>query len=244
MNLKLIVYLFLIPTIYVHAQYIKKVGGNLNSLDQSDLNDTLRKKESSTTDYIGVYQKYISGIRGQECPMYPSCSNFGIKTFSETNFALAFVLTSDRLLRCGHDRNNYSLTLRSNGFKLLDYPAYDNAPDELYYTYNSYSFAYSDSVKDDSAFFFVKKLINNSYYQEALLEIMRSELQSSFNIELFINKMICLKAIGEYEKALFEYATKCPIEHKEDPELLFQIALIEYKLKNFDLSIIKDSTAL
>lgn len=30
------------------------------------------------SDYIHVYQKYISPIRGSHCQMYPSCSNFGL----------------------------------------------------------------------------------------------------------------------------------------------------------------------
>lgn len=225
--------------------FTENVDGNTIVTKQTFFNDSMKKKESATTDYIGLYQRYISGIRGQECPMYPSCSNYGLKTFSETNFASAFILTSDRLLRCGHDHNNYPLTLRQNGFKFLDYPAYDRPPNELYYTHNSYFFAYSDTIKDDSTFLFIKKLINNGFYQEALLEIMRVEFQTnSFSSELFINKIICLKAIGEYEKALFEFETKCPVAQKENPELLFQIALIQYKLQNIEQSLYYDSLSL
>lgn len=170
--------------------------------------------------------------------MYPSCSNFGLKAFTETNFASAFILTSDRLLRCGHDRDNYAFTLRKTGFKLLDYPAYDPAPKELYYQRNTYYFAYSDSIRDDSTQLFIKKLINNQYYREALLEIMRIEFQSViFNIELFINKIICFHALGEYEKALFEYETKCPPPYKSNAELAYQIALIQYELQNYKEAI-------
>jgi putative component of membrane protein insertase Oxa1/YidC/SpoIIIJ protein YidD len=212
---------------------------------QTFFNDTIKKKESAAKDYIGFYQTYISGIRGQECPMYPSCSNYGMKTFGETNFASAFVMTSDRLLRCGHEHNNYSLTLRNNGFKSLDYPAYDKPPLELYYSRNSYYYAFSDTVKDDSTILFIKKLINNQYYQEALLEIMRSEFQlKTFSIDLFINKVICLKAIGDYEKALFEYDNKCPAEFKSNTELAFQVALIQYKLQNYDNALQSNSVAL
>lgn len=225
--------------------FTEQVDGKSIATGQSYFNDTIKKKESAANDYIGFYQTYISGIRGQECPMYPSCSNYGLKTFSETNFASAFVMTSDRLLRCGHDLNNYSLTLRKNGFKSLNYPAYDKPPVELYYSRNSYYFAYSDTTRDDSTFLFIKKLINNQYYQEALLEIMRIEFQlNTFNIELFINKVICLKAVGEYEKALFEYENKCPKEYKPNTELAYQIALIQYKLQNYDQALQSNSIAL
>ena len=64
---------------------------------------------------------------------------------------------------------------------------------------------------------------------------MRAEFNSkTFDINLFINKIICLKAIGEYEKALFEYEDKCPKEYKSNNELLLQVALIHHKLENFE----------
>lgn len=224
--------------------YTEKIDGNIIVTNKTYFNDSIKKNTSAATDYIGIYQKYISGIRGQECPMYPSCSNYGIKTFSETGFASAFIQTSDRLLRCGHDHDNYSLTLRKNGFKYIDYPAYDNPPSELLYKRNSYYYAYSDTLYESSAFEFIKLLINNQFYQEALLEIMRIEFQKkSFSINLYINKIICLKAIGEYEKALFDYENKCPNEHKTNTELLFQIALIQYKLHNFDQALQKNLLA-
>ncbi len=215
-----------------------RVDGMLLPQSHTYFNESIKKKESAANDYIGLYQAYLSGIRGQECPMYPSCSNYGLKTFSEKNFALGFIMTSDRLLRCGHDHKNYSLTLGKNGFKSLDYPSYDSPPLELYYIRNSYSFAYSDSLKDTCGFVLIKKLINNQYYQEALLEIMRLELLiDKFNIELFINKVICLKALEEYEKALFEYDNRCPNDYKTNPQLLYEIATINYKIQNYDKAL-------
>ena len=232
-------------TFCVAQNFIEENDKVIMSVEPTQLVNSVNKKESAANDYIGFYQKYISGIRGQECPMYPSCSNYGLKTFTESNFVSAFVLTSDRLLRCGHDHDNYSLTLRENGFKSLDYPAYDKAPIELYYSRNSYHFAYSDTVIDESSFAFIKRLINNQYYQEALLEIMRIEFElKKFNLELFVNKIICLKALEEYEKALFEYETKCPNEYKSNSELAFQIALIQFKLQNFDQSLSATSVAM
>ncbi len=219
----------------------ESVDGELIKSKQLFLANNVKHNQTSTNDYISIYQKYISGIRGQQCPMYPSCSNFGLKTFSERKFAEAFVLTSDRLLRCGHEPNNYDLSLRPNGFKFIDYPAYQNAPNEIYYTKNAYYFSYSDKIKDDSTLTFVKKLINNHYYREALLEIMRVEYRYPlFNIDLFTNKIICFKALGEYENALFDYETKCPNEYKNYSELVFQIAVIQFKLNNYTQALQKN----
>lgn len=46
-----------------HIDYFSDLNNELS------LNDTLVKKESSVNDYINFYQKYISNIRGHECPM-------------------------------------------------------------------------------------------------------------------------------------------------------------------------------
>ncbi|MDQ1089988.1 membrane protein insertion efficiency factor YidD [Siphonobacter sp. SORGH_AS_1065] len=195
-------------------------------------------KKSAVSDYIGVYQTYISGIRGHQCPMYPSCSNYGLKVFRETSFVNAFLLTSDRLLRCGHDQNYYALTLSNSGFKYIDYPDYDPVPENLYYTKNGYSFAFTNLTAPDSTLKLVKKLINNAYYHEALLEIHRIENQyNTPSYELIINKIICLKATNDYEKAIFEYETKVPESLKKEPELVYQIALIQDKLHNNEQAI-------
>lgn len=232
-------YSFCIGQAKIQTQSIENPIGEKTSPNQS-----LLQKENAASDYIRIYQKYISGIRGQECPMYPSCSYYGLKVFSETSFVKAFALTSDRLLRCGHDHRKYSLTLRPNGFKYLDYPSYDPPPLDLFYKRNSYVFAYSDTIKDESSYSFIKKLMNNQYHQEALLEIMRKEFsQKAFDIELFVNKIICLQAMGEYEKALFEFETKCPNNYRNHPQLLFHISLIHYKLQNFDQALSNNAIA-
>lgn len=241
-----ILFIFIINYISVIGRDNVCAKGNvLNFAEDHLTNDSVKKKETAVSDYIGFYQKYISGIRGHECPMYPSCSNFGLKSFKESNFAKAFLLTSDRLLRCGHDHGYYHLTLQNNGFKFIDFPAYQTPPLDVYYSRNQYCYAYSDTIKNDSTIQFIKVLINKGHYSEALLEISRFEFYKGvFDLELFINKIICLKALGEHEKALLEFEMYCPETYKKDPELLYQIALINYKLGNIDRSLYFDSLAL
>lgn len=212
--------------------FIYASDGQKISTEQSFFNEK-RTKESSVTDYISIYQQHISAIRGHQCPMYPSCSNYGIKVFQETSFVNAFLLTSDRLLRCGHDRDHYGLTLSKTGFKYIDYPAYDTIPRNLEYSANRYFYAYTSLNQPDSSLRLIRNLLNNEYYQEALLEIIRLE-NSTKNVgnELFINKIICLNALGHYEKAIFEYETKASASLKKDPELIYQIALVQDKLSN------------
>jgi len=201
--------------------------------------------EKSSSDYIGFYQKYISEVRGQQCPMYPSCSNYALSAFKETNFVKALILSSDRLVRCGHDLNDsYALTMQPTGLKYLDYPADNNSPKSLIYASTRYYYAYSNPIHSDSSITFIKSLINNGYYQQALLEIKRTEFTKPFSAEVFINELVCLRATGEYEKAIFEYETKCPSNCKNDSEILFQLAAINYKLYNYDKALGLVQTAL
>jgi putative component of membrane protein insertase Oxa1/YidC/SpoIIIJ protein YidD len=191
--------------------------------------------ESSCSDYIGFYQKFISGIRGQECPMYPSCSNFALTAFKEKNFAEAFILTSDRLMRCGHDLSNYDLTSQPSGYKYLDVPGANSSPKNLRLVNQQSYYAYADTVRNlNTALEFIKSLINNSYYEQAILEIKRTEFNYPFNKEVFTNELICLKALNEYEKAIYAYETQCPTVFKNDPEIVYQLATVYYKLDNID----------
>lgn len=190
--------------------------------------------ETSSKDYISFYQKFISGIRGQDCPMYPSCSNFALNAFQEKSFTTAFVLTSDRLMRCGHDVKDYDLTSIPAGIKYLDFPGSNNSPKSLRFYSEQPYYAYADTVSDaDSALIFIKSLINNNYYTQALLEIKRYEFTRPFNKEVFTNELVCLKALNEYEKAIYAYETKCPERYKANPEILYQLATIYYKVDNY-----------
>lgn len=209
---------------------------NFKSFDSVNYDSSVSKGEA-TNDYIKFYQNYISDIRGHECPMYPSCSNFGIKTFTDKGFFSAMALTSDRLMRCGHDHNLYSLTLRNSGFKFIDYPYYQFPGKDLFYSKNNYYFAYFDNNVVDSNSLFIQNLINNQYFKEALLEILKLEFKNkNISLEVFINKIICLKSLQEYEKAIFEFDNNCPAEYKNNSELLYQLAIIQYKLLNFSES--------
>jgi tetratricopeptide (TPR) repeat protein len=167
--------------------------------------------------------------------MYPSCSNFALTAFKENGFAEAFILTSDRLIRCGHDVADYDLTDRPTGFKYLDIPGADPSPKSLRFVSRQPYFAYADTIRDiNTSLAFIKSLINNGYYEQAILEIKRVEFNQPFNKEVFVNELICLKALNEYEKAIYAYETQCPPLYKSDPEILYQLATVYYNLNNID----------
>ena len=207
---------------------------------QNDISILKNNKPKASEDYIGFYQNYISGIRGQSCPMYPSCSRYGIESFRNNNFFNAFLSTSDRLIRCGHDYENYSFTLSNDGIKILDIP--ENSTkykfSDLVYKRERNIFAYGDNFSDDSNLKFIKKLINEGYKREALLEINRIEIfDGGLTKELFLNKILILHALVDYEKAIYEFEKSKDLNFLEDPEILLQIALSYDKLENFKTAL-------
>jgi putative membrane protein insertion efficiency factor len=204
--------------------------------------------ESAANDYISFYQKYISGIRGQACPMQPSCSNYALQAIKDRSIVSGMIMSTDRLIRCGHDHKYYESVPVGLTYKLHDEPIHNNSirsDFDFNYSNNGNRFAYSDTLNDDSTLIYIKKLINNGYHSEALQAILYHEFSiSDFNLELFINKIICLSTAGEFEKAIFDYEVRCSEEFKKNSDLAFQIALIHYKLGNYDKALFTNNISI
>lgn len=204
-------------------------------------NNTIPKIEttSASKDYISIYQKFLSDIRGNSCPMFPSCSNYGEEVFEKFNGFKAFSMTSDRLMRCGHERNQYHLTLSSGEFKLLDLPTNADSSKNLIYRGNKKTYNYGDYAKDPPIKRFIKNLINNQAFHEALLEIRRLEFFDADKIdkEIFINKLIAFEGLGQLENGVFEYENTKNYIFKNDVDVISQVASMYYKLYNFEKAL-------
>ena len=60
---------------------------------------------------IDIYQgplNHLSAVRHGQCPMYPSCSQFGRQAIAKHGAVAGWVMAMDRLMRCG--RSELSLT--------------------------------------------------------------------------------------------------------------------------------------
>jgi len=64
---------------------------------------------------IGLYQKIISRADGDRCPMYPSCSHYAKAAFAQKGLLIGWILTCDRLLRCGRDETRLAPRITQNG---------------------------------------------------------------------------------------------------------------------------------
>lgn len=80
--------------------------------------ETSRAIQSSPSDntkpsqlMLRGYQLFIGPTKGNPCPMSPSCSNYSLLAFRRLPGPKAFLMTVDRLNRCGHDLRQYPLTV-------------------------------------------------------------------------------------------------------------------------------------
>jgi len=64
---------------------------------------------------VKFYRKYMSGGDGDRCPMYPSCSRYCVETFKKHGALKGWIMTCDRLLRCGRDELRLSAPIFING---------------------------------------------------------------------------------------------------------------------------------
>lgn len=192
------------------------------------------KSSENFISYIGIYQKFLSPIIGGNCPMYPSCSNFGLQAFTTFQPFTAFALTTDRLMRCNHDLKFYKkITWNDERFR-FDSCQFLTTDNRLI---KNQLFAYSDTTANPDLSF-IKYLINEGLFINAITEIekliyYKKEIN---NRELYVNYLICLQNINKTNKAILEYEYFQPIL-KNDPVILSQIGELNSSISNYNIAI-------
>jgi putative membrane protein insertion efficiency factor len=77
-----------------------------HDLDPSEIGPN---SESSLLFFpISFYQKIVSPAVGNRCRMSPSCSAYSREAFQTHGFFLGWIMTCDRLMRCGRDETHLS----------------------------------------------------------------------------------------------------------------------------------------
>lgn len=69
---------------------------------------------------LRLYQTAIGPIKGQHCPMEPSCSQYSLEAIQRYGLFLGLLMTADRLHRCGHDVSRYSVVDTDAGARYAD----------------------------------------------------------------------------------------------------------------------------
>lgn len=71
--------------------------------------------------YQGVIEFYrgplnhLRGVRRGECPMYPSCSEYSRQAISRFGFTKGWVMSMDRMMRCGRSETRLAQKIWVNG---------------------------------------------------------------------------------------------------------------------------------
>ncbi|MFP4039397.1 MAG: membrane protein insertion efficiency factor YidD [Desulfosudaceae bacterium] len=60
-------------------------------------------EDSPARALLNFYRQWLSSADGDRCPMYPTCSRYSQEAFQEHGLLKGWIMTCDRLLRCGRD---------------------------------------------------------------------------------------------------------------------------------------------
>lgn len=68
----------------------------------------------------------LSGVRGSQCPMFPSCSEYMRQAIEKHGTAKGWMMGTERLMRCGHEDLRHVKTVQINGFNKIYDPLAHN----------------------------------------------------------------------------------------------------------------------
>lgn len=58
---------------------------------------------------------HLSAVKRGECPMHPSCSEYSVQSLQKHGFLIGWIMTCDRLMRCGNDELRLSPSIHAKG---------------------------------------------------------------------------------------------------------------------------------
>ncbi len=128
--------------LFLTAPHVRAVG-NADGPDLKNVHASARKGvmpfyRPFAKSAIYAYQRLISPTKGSSCPMHPHCSLYGQIAFSKYDPIRAFMMTADRLHRCGHDLSKYRITIFDNSLRFDDPVQWTvNEREALAYDYGS-----------------------------------------------------------------------------------------------------------
>ena len=78
------------------------LGGAAHAQEKKGVSDG-NLLENTLTYPIRFYKIHASGADGARCPMTPSCSTYALNAFHKHGAVMGWIMTCDRLMRCGRD---------------------------------------------------------------------------------------------------------------------------------------------
>ena len=75
---------------------------------------------------LDIIRSVITRADSDRCPMWPSCSTYAHQAFQRHGALMGWIMTCDRLMRCGRDEVRLAPKLRKNGRVLIYDPVQNN----------------------------------------------------------------------------------------------------------------------
>ena len=92
----------------------------VNTVDPVNTDKACKKIANTVCYPVVFYKKHLSCVDGNRCPMYPSCSSYCLKAFSKHGLLMGWIMTCDRLMRCGGNELKLSSPIIIKGEKLCN----------------------------------------------------------------------------------------------------------------------------
>lgn len=117
--------IILIGTIVFFLAVVMTVQAS-DSVIPSPVEEGEKGKTNLSLSPVRFYQKFISPVLGGQCPMYPSCSKYCIDAVKKHGPLVGWVMTCDRLMRCGRDEVKRAPVIRTQNGKFSYDPVSEN----------------------------------------------------------------------------------------------------------------------
>lgn len=73
----------------------------LNAAEEGSM--ALSEENHGAVRLLAPFYKIFSRLDGKECPMHPTCSRYGFDAINRYGLIRGWIMTCDRLIRCGRD---------------------------------------------------------------------------------------------------------------------------------------------
>lgn len=193
-------------------------------------------KTNAVAEYILLYQRYVSGMRGGSCTMYPSCSNYGLIQFSNKPFWSAMVGTAERMTRCGHDLEFYPKTIQFGETCALDFPFDMKENSTLAFKEHFDIGSILKPVNNTEKY--ISALINAKLYESALSEtIYITDInKDSVSPNIYAAKLLCYEYLNRQEDGIMSF-NYFPNAMKSNNEVLRKYSRLYSSLGNINKAI-------
>lgn len=222
-------------TLYMYPVMLfsqEKVDGNI--IQTHYRTDTITK---ASTDYIKLYQDFISKHKNGKCAMYPSCSNYGLMVLDKYPIFKAMPMIADRVIRCSHDGEFYHTTYEYGYKTVLDYPFDDELSKSLIYKGNidpQVDILQRRAYGLDEQF--IHHLINKKLYEPALAAIEQMLFYGIKKNTLYQQKLLCYRGLNRYIDGIFEYENLYEPSLKSDARIALQAAILYNEVDNLPMA--------